>query len=219
MLNDTRHALARQCCGIKCRSLARQPSVDGHTFSRLDLHDVAHLDFGRFHGLTLAVTHDHGMVGPDGNQRLDIAPRAAHGTVLQQLADAIQRHHCHGLGILTDGKGADAGHRHQQEFAEQFALTGLFNGFAQHTQPRGQPCHGKPNELYPLVLEPLGTRCVHDDAHHQQDKRQGRFPPAHFLLVVMFLAMSIGTATAAVAMAFFLVMMIVLMCHNCSLLY
>ena len=52
--------------------------------------------------------------------------------ILQRLADAVERHHGHGLGKLSDGHCADAGHRHQQELTEQVAVSGRLDGLAQH---------------------------------------------------------------------------------------
>ena len=210
-LDGARHALARQCRRVEGGSQARQGPVDGYAFAGLDLDDVAHLDLGRVDGHRLVVADDRGMVGTEGDERLDVAACTAHGTVLQGLADAVECHHGDRFGVFADGKGSDAGHRHEQELAEYFALTGLLDGLAQHAQSRGQPGGGIPCQPHPAVGEPAAARCRHDDACNQQNQRQCRFPPAHLLL--MLVVMSITAATAAVVVAFFLVMMFVVICH------
>ena len=112
-LNDARHAFACQCRGVKCRRLARQPSVDRHAFTWLHFYDITHLDVGRGDCFPLVSLDNHRMVGSEGYQRLDVTASAAHSTILQHLADAVQCHHRHRLGILPDGKCTNAGDTHQ----------------------------------------------------------------------------------------------------------
>ena len=113
MFNDAGQTLAGECCGVKARSLTHECSVDGYALSSHYFNEVTHLDLSGIYCPALAALNDDGMVGTDGNQGLDVVAGAAHGAILQRLADAVECHHRHRLGVFPDGKGADACHRHQ----------------------------------------------------------------------------------------------------------
>ena len=58
------------------------------------------------------------MVRADVHQGGDGGTRTAHGVALEPLANLIEHHDQHRLGVFSDAESTDSGHRHQEIFVE-----------------------------------------------------------------------------------------------------
>ena len=138
-----REALARQRRGVERGRALDDLTVDRNFLARLDGDDRADGHVVGIDLFELAVVLDVRVVGTDVHQRRDVAAGLADGVALEQLADLVEEHNGHGLGIVAalfiDGErdGADRGDRHQEVFVEHLMVADALPCLAQNVVADG----------------------------------------------------------------------------------
>ena len=130
--HGARAALAGQRCGIQGGLTGQDHAVQRDLLTGLD-------DDGRANGHIIGVNDGDAAVlglqiravGADVHQRGDARTALADGVGLEQLADLVEQHNGHALGVLTAADGADRGDGHQEIFVKNFAVLDAHERLAQ----------------------------------------------------------------------------------------
>ncbi len=131
--------LAREGGGVEGGGRANECAVEGDTFARPHLYGLSYGDvLGGGVADGAVGGHKACVVGAQGHQTAYIVAGAVDGPVLQGLADLIEQHDGHSLGIFADGEGTHGSDAHERMLAEGVALCGVLYGLAHHAEAYGQ---------------------------------------------------------------------------------
>ena len=172
-----RQALARQGRRVEDPLGRKQAAVDGQALSGRQFEAVAGTDFLRLTIDRLPAALHADAVGAQGQQGADVAPRTVDGAVLQRLADGIEEHDGHALGILADGESPDRSDHHEEELVEDVAFLESFDRFGDHRPAHGEHRHQIPEKSHPRRSEPRHPGEPHRHTGHEHEGRKGRPAP------------------------------------------
>ena len=93
-------ALAGEGGSVKRGGALHHHAVDGDLLPGLDHNDGTHGHLVRVHPLQVPVPLHVGVVGADVHELGDVPAALAHGVGLEPLADLVEQHDGHGLGVV-----------------------------------------------------------------------------------------------------------------------
>ena len=122
--------------------------------------------------LLAPVHEDARRVGADVHERCDGAACTLNGTILQELAELIEKHNSDGLGIVAECECADRGGAHEKVLAKDMPPMQMHSGTAENISADEEICREKENSARrPLAAEHAEEkeqRCRRDAHAHGQ---------------------------------------------------
>ena len=197
--------LAGERRSIQRGAAADDLAVQGHALAGTHHQDIPRVDFFGRNSADLAILLHVGVVGADVHQVAHGVAALVHGGILKELADLVEQHDGHGLGIFADAQRADGGDGHEEGLVKDLVMEDALHrarqGIIAHHQI-GRQEGEQPG--YPLRGQQPG-----DD-----QQRRARDDADQHGLALAFLAFAVMVAAAAaviVAMAMVVIMMMLVL--------
>ena len=128
--------LAREGLAVDKGFPLHDEAVEGHPLAWEDEEGVLHRGFLGGEEDPGRVAPNAGFVRPEGEEAADRGSAAGGGRLLEGLADLIEDHDAHGLGVLAYGDGAEGGYAHEEELVEDAAAQDVPPGTQEDVPPR-----------------------------------------------------------------------------------